>query len=93
MRAIWNGAVLAESAHTEVVEGNHYFPSDSIHAEYFRPSATHTICSWKGTASYYDLQVNGETNKDAAWCYPTPYPAARNIAGFVAFWKGVKIEQ
>jgi uncharacterized protein (DUF427 family) len=93
MRAIWNGAVLAESAHTEVVEGNHYFPPDSIHSEYFQPSATHTICPWKGTASYYDLQVNGEANKDAAWYYPTPSPAARNIAGFVAFWKGVKIEQ
>jgi uncharacterized protein (DUF427 family) len=92
MRAIWNGAVLAESAHTEVVEGNHYFPPDSIHLEYFQPSATHTICSWKGTASYYDLQVNGETNKDAAWYYPTPSPAARNITGFVAFWKGVKVE-
>jgi uncharacterized protein (DUF427 family) len=92
MRAIWNGAILAEGGHTELVEGNQYFPPESLRPEYFRPSATHTICPWKGTASYYDLEVNGETNKDAAWYYPTPSPAARNIAGFVAFWKGVKVE-
>lgn len=92
MQATWNGAVLAQSDRTEVVEGNHYFPPDSVHTDYFRPSSTHTVCSWKGTASYYDLEVMGETNKDAAWYYPAPLPAAKNIAGFVAFWKGVKIE-
>lgn len=91
-RALWNGAVIAEAAQTEVVEGNHYFPPDAIRTEYFRPSATHTVCGWKGTASYYDLEVNGQTNKDAAWFYPTPRPAAQNIAGYVAFWKGVQIE-
>ncbi|HEY1860336.1 MAG TPA: DUF427 domain-containing protein [Gemmataceae bacterium] len=91
-RAIWNGAVLAESDRTEVVEGNQYFPPDAIRKEFFRESATHTVCSWKGTASYYDLEVGGTTNKDAAWYYATPLPAAKNIAGHVAFWKGVKIE-
>jgi uncharacterized protein (DUF427 family) len=91
-RAIWNGAVLAESDRTEVVEGNQYFPPEAIRKEFFRPSATQTICGWKGTASYYDLEVNGETNKDAAWFYPAPLPAAKNISGYVAFWKGVKIE-
>ena len=90
-RAIWNGAILAESSRTEVVEGNHYFPPDAIHSQYFRPSAKHTDCGWKGQASYYDIEVNGEINKDAAWFYPSPLPAARNIAGYVAFWKGVQI--
>ena len=92
MKAIWNGAVLAESEKTEVVEGNHYFPPDSIHRRYFKESGTHTTCGWKGRASYYDLVVDGQENKDAAWYYPEPLPAARNIAGFVAFWKGVRIE-
>ena len=91
-RAIWNDAVLAESDKTIVVEGNHYFPPDSINKEYFEPSSTHTICSWKGTASYYNIEVNGAVNKDAAWYYPTPLDAARQIAGYVAFWKGVKVE-
>jgi uncharacterized protein (DUF427 family) len=91
-KAIWNGAVLAESATTEVVEGNHYFPPDAIHREYFKESATHTVCGWKGTASYYTLVVNGQENKDAAWYYAAPLPAARNIAGFIAFWKGVRID-
>jgi uncharacterized protein (DUF427 family) len=91
-RAIWNGAVLAESNQTVVVENNHYFPADSIKKEFFQPSSTHTVCSWKGTASYYDIVVNGQTNKDAAWYYPEPLDAARNIAGHVAFWKGVKVE-
>jgi uncharacterized protein (DUF427 family) len=91
-RAIWNNAVLAESDRTEVVEGNHYFPPDSIHRAYFRPSETHTVCSWKGTASYYDVEVDGQVNRDAAWYYPEPLPAAKNIAGHVAFWKGVRVE-
>jgi uncharacterized protein (DUF427 family) len=91
-RAIWNETVVAESDRTEVVEGNHYFPPDTIRKEYFRPSTAHTVCSWKGTASYYDLEVSGKINKDAAWYYPTPLPAAQNIAGYIAFWKGVKIE-
>lgn len=90
-RAVWNGAVLAESDHTEVVEGNHYFPPSTLHREHFRPSSKHTVCSWKGTASYYDIEVDGQVNKDAAWYYPDPLPAAKNIAGFVAFWKGVQV--
>jgi uncharacterized protein (DUF427 family) len=91
-RAIWNGTVVAESPTTQMVEGNHYFPPEAIKREYFRPSETHTVCGWKGTASYYTLAVNGQTNPDAAWYYPEPLPAAKNIAGHVAFWKGVKIE-
>jgi uncharacterized protein (DUF427 family) len=91
-RAIWNGAVVAESAHTEVVEGNHYFPAASIRSEHFRPSQTHTKCGWKGTASYYDLAVGDQVNRDAAWYYPEPLPAAANIKGYVAFWKGVQVE-
>jgi uncharacterized protein (DUF427 family) len=91
-KAVWNGAVLAESANTEVVEGNHYFPPDSIHSEYFQDSSTHTTCPWKGVASYYSIVVDGQTNKDAAWYYPTPKDAAKNISGYIAFWKGVKVE-
>ena len=91
-RAIWNGVVVADSPTTEVVEGNHYFPPGTIRREYFRDSATHTECGWKGTASYYTLDVNGQTNPDAAWYYPEPKPAARKIAGYVAFWKGVQVE-
>jgi uncharacterized protein (DUF427 family) len=90
-RAVWNGAVLAESDQTEVVEGNHYFPPSALQRQYYRPSSTHTTCSWKGTASYYDIEVNGQVNKDAAWYYADPLPAAKNIAGHVAFWKGVQI--
>lgn len=92
MKATWNNTVLAESNDTVVVEGNHYFPAESIHREHFRDSATHTTCPWKGVASYYDVVVNGETNKDAAWYYPTPKEAAKNIEGRVAFWKGVKVQ-
>ena len=92
MKATWNGTVLAESNATVVVEGNHYFPIDSIRAELFKPSATHTVCGWKGTASYYTLEVDGKQNPDAAWYYPTPKDAAKEIAGHVAFWKGVKVE-
>jgi uncharacterized protein (DUF427 family) len=91
-KALWNGAVLAESADCERVEGNFYFPADSINRQYFEPSATHTVCGWKGTASYYDVVVDGQRNPDAAWYYPTPKDAARNIAGHVAFWKGVTVE-
>jgi len=91
MKAIWNGTVLAESDKTVVVEGNHYFPPDAIRKEYFRPSATHTFCGWKGQASYYTIEVNGERNPDAAWYYPEPMDAARHIAGYVAFWKGVQV--
>jgi uncharacterized protein (DUF427 family) len=92
VRAIWNGAVLAESDQTTIVEGNHYFPPDTIRAEFFRPSGTHTVCGWKGTASYYDVVVGGKVNQDAAWYYPTPTPEAANIRGYIAFWKGVKVE-
>lgn len=91
MKAIWNGAVLAESDKTIVVEGNHYFPADAIDKQYFRASETHTICGWKGTASYYDVAVGGETNKDAAWFYPDAKDAAKEIENHVAFWKGVEI--
>jgi uncharacterized protein (DUF427 family) len=91
-KAIWNGAVLAESDRCEVVEGNQYFPPDSIHSEYFKESNTHTGCPWKGTASYYTIEVDGRTNPDAAWYYPTPKDAAKNITGYIAFWKGVKVE-
>jgi uncharacterized protein (DUF427 family) len=91
-RAVWNGVVIADSPHTEIVEGNHYFPPQTINRAYFRDSPTHTVCSWKGTASYYSLEVNGQVNPDAAWYYPDPLPAAKNIAGHVAFWKGVRVE-
>ena len=92
MRAIWRDAVLAESDDTVVVEGNHYFPADALRREHFRPSATHTTCPWKGEASYYDIVVGDETNRDAAWHYPQAKDAARHIEGRVAFWKGVKVE-
>ena len=92
MKAIWNGAVIAESDRTEVVEGNHYFPPEAVKKEFFRPSETHTVCGWKGTASYYDVVVDGEVNRDAAWYYPEAKEAAKNIENHVAFWKGVKVE-
>ena len=92
MRAIWNNTVLAQSTKTELVEGNHYFPPEALHREYFEASSTHSVCGWKGTASYYNIVVNGQENKDAAWYYPAPLPAGKNIAGYVAFWKGVRIE-
>ncbi len=91
MKAVWNDATLAESDKTVVVEGNNYFPPDSINREFFRPSNTHTTCPWKGEASYYDIVVDGETNKDAAWYYPETKPAADEIKGYVAFWRGVKV--
>jgi uncharacterized protein (DUF427 family) len=91
-RAVWNGTIVAESPDTVVVEGNHYFPADSLKREHFRPSETHTVCGWKGTASYYSLEVKGQTNPDAAWYYPEPKPEAAQIKDRVAFWKGVKVE-
>ena len=91
MKAIWNGKTLAESQDTVVVEGNHYFPAASIRTEYFRKSDTHTTCGWKGEASYYDVIVDGQVNKDAAWYYPAPSEAARNIKDRLAFWKGVQV--
>jgi uncharacterized protein (DUF427 family) len=91
VKAIWNGQVVAERDATVVVEGNHYFPPDAIRREFFVPSGTHTWCGWKGEASYYSLNVNGNVNPDAAWYYPTPMEAARQIAGYVAFWHGVQV--
>jgi uncharacterized protein (DUF427 family) len=91
MKATWGGTTLAESAQTIVVEGNHYFPPDSIKREHFAESTTHTTCGWKGEASYHDIVVDGATNKDAAWFYSNPKPAAANIKNYVAFWKGVDI--
>jgi uncharacterized protein (DUF427 family) len=92
-KAVWKGVVLAESDRTVIVEGNHYFPADSVKKEYLRPSETHTACPWKGTASYHTVEVNGERNADAAWYYPEPSAAAAQIKDRVAFWKGVRVEQ
>ena len=91
MKAIWNNTVLAESDETIVIEGNHYFPPQSINKEFFKNSSTHSTCPWKGLASYYSIEVNGQTNSDAAWYYPEPKSAAAEIKGHVAFWKGVDI--
>jgi len=91
MKAIWKGATLAQSDTTVVVEGNHYFPKASIKPEHFRPSATHTNCHWKGEASYYDIVVGDQINKDAAWYYPDPSDAAKQIRDHIAFWRGVQI--
>ncbi|MFZ5510192.1 MAG: DUF427 domain-containing protein [Pseudomonadota bacterium] len=91
-RALWNGAVIAQSECCIRVEGNAYFPPEDVRHEFLRPSDTHTECAWKGTASYYDLVVDGRVNKDAAWYYPAPKPAAQHIAGRIAFWRGVTIE-
>ena len=91
MKAIWNNEVIAESNDTVVVENNHYFPKDSVKAEYLAPSPTPTTCPWKGLASYYSLTVDGKQNTDAAWFYPEPKEAAANIKDYVAFWKGVQI--
>jgi len=92
-KAMWEGAVVAESKQTVEVEGNQYFPPDAVKREYFKPSSHHTTCPWKGLASYYDLEVNGKQNANAAWYYPEPKQAAQQIKGYVAFWKGVKIEK
>jgi len=90
--ARWKGKVLAESDDTQVVEGNRYFPPESIRREFFKESASHTVCGWKGTASYFDLVVDGDVNSDAAWYYPSVKPAAKSIEGWVAFWRGVQVE-
>ena len=94
-KAVWNGAVIAQAGPDDVrlVEGNVYFSPENVDHTYLRESKTNTVCGWKGTASYYDVVVDGETNRDAAWYYPSPKPAAQEIAGYVAFWKGVKIEE
>ena len=91
-KAVWNGAVLAESDDTVIVEGNHYFPVDSINRDYFRDSDSHTVCHWKGVASYYDVEVDGQTNSGAAFYYPDPSQAASSIKDRVAFWRGVRVE-
>ncbi|MEX1190171.1 MAG: DUF427 domain-containing protein [Bacteroidia bacterium] len=93
MKAIWNDQVIAESDKTFVIENNHYFPADSIKKEFFKDSNTHTVCPWKGTASYFTLDVNGKQNPDAAWYYPEAKTAAKEIENYVAFWKGVKVEK
>lgn len=92
-KAIWNGAVLAESDDIVMVEGNAYFPPTAMKSEFFRPSDHHTTCGWKGVASYYDVVVDGSVNESACWYYPTPKDAAKEITGRVAFWKGVKVER
>lgn len=92
-KAMWSGVVLAQSDRCEVVEGNQYFPPDSIDPQYFQESSTHTTCPWKGIASYYTIVVNGEVNKDAAWYYPEPKDAAKQIKGYIAFWRGVQVEK
>ena len=91
MRAIWNDTVLADSNDTVLVEGNHYFPAAAVKREYLQESDTHTTCPWKGEASYYSLVVGDAVNEDAAWYYPNPKPAAKQIAGRIAFWRGVQI--
>lgn len=91
MQAIWNGKTIAESNDTIIIEGNHYFPPDSINTEYFKDSSQTSVCPWKGTASYYDVEVNGQTNSGAAWYYPQPSEKAKQIKDYVAFWRGVEI--
>ena len=92
MKAIWNGATIAESNETIVVDNNHYFPDSALVKDFFKPSDMHSTCSWKGEASYYSIVVDGKENKDAAWFYPSPKTAAQQIQNYVAFWKGVKVE-
>jgi len=91
-QAVWKGVVIAQSDRCIEIEGNQYFPPESVRREHLRESATHTTCSWKGVASYYDLIVGQEVNRDAAWYYPTPMPGAKSIAGYVAFWHGVQVK-
>lgn len=93
MKAIWNNEIIAESDATVVIEGNHYFPKESIKSEFYKESNTSTNCHWKGDASYYSLEVGGKKNEDAAWYYPNPKSMASGIKDHVAFWKGVKIEK
>lgn len=92
-KAVWNGAVLADSDETIVVEGNHYFPPQSVHWEHFQESAKTSVCPWKGRAGYHDVVVDGKVNRNAAWHYSRPSAAASNIAGYVAFWRGVRVER
>ena len=93
MKAIWNEQIIAESDETKNVEGNAYFPSESVNKEFLKLSDTHTVCPWKGTASYYDVVVGGQVNKDAAWYYPDPSEKASHIKDHIAFWHGVKVEK
>ncbi len=93
MKAIWNHKIIAESDETVVVENNHYFPADSIKKEYFKSSDTHSTCPWKGQASYYTVDVDGNSNRDAAWYYPNASDHAKHIEGYVAFWRGIKVEE
>ena len=93
MKAIWNNQIIADSNETIIIEGNHYFPHDSIKQEFFKSSETHTICPWKGTASYYNLVVDGKENADAAWYYPEVSELAKGIKNYVAFWRGVQVEE
>ncbi|MEZ5460365.1 DUF427 domain-containing protein [Dokdonella sp.] len=93
MKAIWNGSIVAQSDDTVVVEGNHYFPEASLHSQYFKTSEHTSRCPWKGTASYYSLEVDGKRNENAAWTYKEPLPAAEEIRGRVAFWKGVEVRE
>src|ERR1700716_3504959 len=93
MKAVWNGRAAAESDDTVVVEGNHYFPADSVRPEYLRASGTRSRCFWKGMARYHDLNVGNRVNRDAAWYFPDPSPAAAEIKDRIAFWRGVKVEK
>jgi uncharacterized protein (DUF427 family) len=93
MKAVWNNQIIAESDQTIVIENNHYFPKDSVKAEYLEPTDIHTTCAWKGVASYFSLVVDGKENQDAAWYYPNPKPAAAEIKDYIAFWKGVKVTE
>lgn len=93
MKAIWKDKIIAESDSTVVVEGNHYFPPDSVNMDLLRPSDKQTRCPWKGLANYYDVAVGDEVNSDAAWYYPEPNDAAREIKGYVAFWQGVSVTE
>ncbi len=93
VKAVWNGVTIAESSETVMVEGNHYFPLESVKSEVLRPSSTTSRCPWKGTANYHSIEVDGTVNKDAAWYYAAPLPAAAEIKGRVAFWKGVEVKQ
>jgi uncharacterized protein (DUF427 family) len=91
MKAVWNGSVIAESNDTIVIENNHYFPPDAVKKEFFTDSTTNSICPWKGQASYFNVEVAGKKNNDAAWYYPAPKDAAKEIKNYIAFWKGVKV--
>jgi len=92
-KAVWKGVVIAESDDTVVVEGNHYFPPETIKQEFLQPSDAHTVCPWKGIASYYDVVIDGDVNRGAAWRYQDPRPAAADIKDYVAFWHGVKVKR